>query len=163
MASPTPSARIRPATFLDAPDIARVHLQCWRETYADLIPAETYAEREATEPLAWETQLAEPGATMTWVALRDGETVGFATAAAAGPHQVRPLELRLLYVLAAEQGRRTGYHLLELAVGDAPCFLWVAETNTRAQAFYARQGFAVDGDRRVVTAGESLPEIRMVR
>ena len=60
---------------------------------------------------------------------------------------MRPLQLSRLYVLAAEQGRRTGTHLLELAVGDAPCFLWVAEDNTHAQGFYRSHGFEADGAR----------------
>ncbi|WP_127131695.1 GNAT family N-acetyltransferase [Georgenia sp. SYP-B2076] len=163
MATPTPSARIRPATVLDAAAIAGVHLQGWRETYGDRIPEGVYAERAATGGPDWERQLAEPGSSVTWVAQRDGETVGFATAVATGPGHVRPLELRLLYVLAAEQGRRTGLHLLQLAIGDAPCFLWVAESNARAQEFYGRQGFVADGERRHVAAGGLLPEIRMVR
>ena len=27
-------------TFADAEEIARVHIQCWQESYADLLPAE---------------------------------------------------------------------------------------------------------------------------
>jgi GNAT superfamily N-acetyltransferase len=158
-----PSARIRPATVLDADALAAVHLQGWRETYGDLVPAEVYADRAAREPGEWRTVLTDPGPSHTWVAERDGAVVGLATAESAGPGQVRPLELRLLYVLAAEQGRRTGYHLFTLAVGDAPCFLWVAEANARAQAFYRRQGFAADGTRREAAAHGHLPEIRMVR
>ncbi|MFH5824065.1 GNAT family N-acetyltransferase [Georgenia sp. AZ-5] len=157
------SARIRPATVPDAPAIARVHLQCWRETYGDLVPADVYADREAGGAQAWEELLAEPGSNMTWVAERDGELVGFAMAAAEGPAAVRPLQLRFLFVLAAEQGRRTGSHLVELAVGDAPCFLWVVESNTRAQGFYRHQGFEADGARQAVAADGHLPEIRMVR
>jgi GNAT superfamily N-acetyltransferase len=163
MPTPVPAARIRPATVLDAPVIAGVHLQGWRETHGDLIPADVYAERAADGPARWEETLAAPGATMTWVADRDGDIVGFATAVAAGPREVRPLQLKLLYVLAAEQGRRTGTHLLELAIGDAPCFLWVSEANTRAQGFYRAHGFEADGVRQAVAAGGHLPEIRMVR
>ncbi|KAE8763078.1 GNAT family N-acetyltransferase [Georgenia thermotolerans] len=158
-----PAARIRPATVLDAPAIARAHLQAWRETYGELVPAGVYAQREAEGPGRWEAMLADPGATMTWVAQRDDEVVGFATALAAGPAGVRPLQLSRLYVLAAEQGRRTGTHLLELAIGDAPCFLWVAEGNTRAQGFYRSHGFEADGAREPVAAGGHLLAIRMVR
>lgn len=158
-----PSARIRPATALDAAAIARAHVQARRETYGDRIPQDVYAEREANAEGDWQQVLADPGATMTWVAARAGEVVGFATAEAAGPREVRPLQLRLLYVLAAEQGRGTGTHLMELAVGDAPCFLWVAEANTRAHRFYRHHGFEPDGARQTEAAMGHIPEIRMVR
>jgi GNAT superfamily N-acetyltransferase len=158
-----PSARTRPATALDAAAIARAHGQARRETYGDHIPEDVYAEREQGAAGEWEQALADPGATMTWVAVRDGEVVGFATVEATGPREVRPLQLRLLYVLAAEQGRRTGAHLVELAVGDAPCFLWVAEANTRAQEFYRHHGFEADGARQTEAVMGHVPEIRMVR
>ncbi|UNX56426.1 GNAT family N-acetyltransferase [Georgenia sp. TF02-10] len=158
-----PAARIRPATVVDADAIADVHLRCWHETYGEAVPPEVYADRAARRPQQWQDLLADPGPTQTWVAVRGQEIVGFATAAAAGPGQVRPLQFQLLYVLAAEQGRGTGTHLLELAVGDAPCFLWVAETNTHAQRFYARHGFAPDGARQAGPAGWEVTEIRMVR
>lgn len=158
-----PSARIRPATVLDAAALAAVHQQAWRETYGDRVPAEVYAERDAVLESEWATRLADPGATHTWIAERDGEAVGLASARATGPGQVRPLELTLLYVLAAEQGRRTGRHLLRLSVGDAPCLLWVVEDNDRAVDFYRRRGFELDGARREEAAHGLLPEVRMVR
>ncbi|TRW43358.1 GNAT family N-acetyltransferase [Georgenia yuyongxinii] len=158
-----PSARIRPATALDADAIARAHGHARRETYGDRIPEDVYVDREGRAAGEWEQVLADPGATTTWVAVRDQEVVGFASVEATGPREVRPLQLRLLYVLAAEQGRRTGTHLMELAVGDAPCFLWVAETNTRAQEFYRLHGFVVDGARQTEPGMGDIPEIRMVR
>lgn len=158
-----PSARIRPASVLDAAALARVHQRGWRETYGDRVPEAVYAERDETLEGQWAARLADPGDTHTWIAERDGEAVGLASARATGPGQVRPLELTLLYVLAAEQGRRTGLHLLRLAVGDAPCFLWVVDGNDRAVDFYRRQGFELDGARREQAAHGLLPELRMVR
>lgn len=158
-----PPARIRPATVLDAPAIAAVHLRCWRETYGEKVPAQVYAERAAKGPDEWERQLSDPDGPTTWLAQRDGEAVGFAQAVAPGAGHVRPLELRLLYVVAAEQGRRTGTHLLQLAIGDAPCQLWVEEGNARAQGFYRHHGFELDGARRTVAAHGSLAEVRMLR
>jgi ribosomal protein S18 acetylase RimI-like enzyme len=163
MPDQTPSARIRPANVLDAPAVAAVHLRCWRETYGEKIPEDVYAEREAAGPGEWERLLSDPDGPTVWLAHRDGEAVGFAMAVAPGAGHVRPLELRLLYVVAQEQGRRTGTHLLQLAVGDAPCQLWVEEGNTSAQGFYRHHGFELDGERRTVAAHGSLTEVRMLR
>lgn len=163
MPSQLPSARIRPANALDAPAIAAVHLRCWHETYGGAVPDEVYAQRAADAPAEWERELADPDGPTTWLAQRDGEAVGFAQAVAPGAGHVRPLELRLLYVVAAEQGRRTGTHLLQLAIGDAPCQVWVVESNVRAQGFYRHHGFELDGERRAVAAGGALAEVRMLR
>ncbi|MCK6212636.1 GNAT family N-acetyltransferase [Georgenia sp. EYE_87] len=163
MPSKLPSARIRPANVLDAPAIAAVHLRCWHETYDVKVPEDVYAERAAEGPGEWERALSDPNGPTTWLAQRDGEAVGFAQAVAPGAGHVRPLELRLLYVVAEEQGRRTGTHLLQLAIGDAPCQLWVEEGNTRAQGFYRHHGFELDGERRAVAAGGALTEVRMLR
>jgi len=156
-----PNARIRPATVLDAHAVADVHLTCWRETFGDRITADVYAEREANAPGEWQAELAEPARSATWVADREGTVVGFAHAVATGAKEVRPLELRHLFVPVAEQGRRTGTHLLELAIGDAPCQLWVVEDNEQAIGFYRRHSFELDGADREGVGG--LPEVRMVR
>ncbi len=44
-----------------------------------------------------------------------------------------------------------------------PAYLWVAEDNPRAHAFYRRNGFVADGARKVAEQWEDLTEIRMVR
>ena len=60
-------------------------------------------------------------------------------------------------------GSGTGQALLDAAVGDRPAFLWTAEDNPRAQAFYRRNGFIADGARKIEPEWENLAEIRMVR
>ncbi|MFC7406289.1 GNAT family N-acetyltransferase [Georgenia alba] len=157
-----PNARIRPATVLDAPDLAAVHLQAWRERYGDLLPEDVYAERAEHGPGQWEAMLADTAGPTTWIARRDGRAVGFAQATAPGAGEVRSLELTYLVVLAAEQGRRTGTHLLQLAIGDAPCQLWVLEGDERTIGFYGHHGFAPDGAHRPAFGGH-LTEVRMLR
>jgi len=158
-----PSARIRPANVLDASTIAAVHLRCWHETYGEKVPGEVYAQRESEGPGEWEQLLSDPDGPTVWLAQRDGRAVGVALAVTHGAGHVRPLELRLLHVVAEEHGRRTGTHLLQLAIGDAPCQLWVEEGNTRAQGFYRHHGFELDGERRTWAAGGALTEVRMLR
>lgn len=156
-------ARIRPATVLDAEAVAAVELAAWRETYGDRVPDQIYAERARTGAQRWHDSLADPDGPMTWLAHRDGTPVGLARAEAPGAGHVRPLELALLHVLAVERRRGTGARLAELAIGDAPCFVWVAEADEESQAFYLELGFEPDGERRDTLPGGRLPEVRMVR
>ncbi|GAA4416563.1 hypothetical protein GCM10023169_11600 [Georgenia halophila] len=159
---PTRNAPIRPATVLDTAAVAAVHLQAWRETFGDRVPEEVYTDRAVRWPGEWEATLADPDGPATWLAERDGEAVGVAQAVATGAGKIRSLELKYLFVLAAEHGRRTGTHLLELAVGDAPCLLWVVEDSEEAIGFYRQHGFELDGARRPAVDGH-LTEVRMLR
>ena len=94
--------RIREAQPGDAGPIARVHLDAWRTTYADFLPADflaglSYQDREAT----WVDTLAtHRPRTCNFVAeTNEGEIVGFACG---GPEeegdQIYPGELYLVYL-----------------------------------------------------------------
>lgn len=72
-------------------------------------------------------------------------------------------ELDMIYQLASMHGSGSGQALLDATIADAPAFLWTAELNPRAQAFYRRNGFEPDGAREVRADWESLVEIRLVR
>lgn len=157
------SVRIRPATPLDAEALAAVHARCWRETYAGLVPEEVFDARERTGVERWQRGLSDPDRAPTWVAIRGDDVLGFSGAVAVGPGQVRSLELTMLYLLAAEHGTGAGQALLDVAVGDAPCFCWVAEGNARALAFYRRNGLLPDGARETVERWGGLPVVRLVR
>ena len=161
MTSTTPFARVRPATVLDAGPLAEAHRAVWWETYGDVGPEVAHAEPAESAREWWEAALSDPDGATTWLAARDGAVVGLARATAPGAGHVRPLELQLLYVLATEQGRRTGTHLLQMAVGDAPCALWVAADGVRAQGFFRHHGFELDGTREQRWGG--LTVARMLR
>ena len=70
---------------------------------------------------------------------------------------------RLLYLLAAHHGSGLGQRLLDAAIGDGPAFLWVAEDNPRARAFYSRNGFRWDGLQRTEPGFEDMAVVRLVR
>ncbi len=176
---PTPdvgsSRLVRPARLDDAPGMARVHIACWREAYAHLLSDAllTAQERQLDGRTAMWRRVIDRGAGPV-VAEVDGLVVGLAVA---HDHAVRPgpvqrpddehrpaeLELRLLYLLAAHHGSGLGQGLLDAVTGDRPCFLWVAQDNPRARAFYARNGFHPDGASHVETGWEDLREVRLVR
>ena len=106
----------------------------------------------------------------TWIALRDGEIVGFATVGQTRPNPTvgtpaRDRELWSIYVRASEYGSGLADRLLEAVLPHgAPAELWVFEANDRARRYYSKRGFAPDGARH--TFGPEFghqAEIRMVR
>lgn len=157
------AARIRQAHPGDADALHELHCVTWREAYAGLVPETVFRQREERGSGHWLERLSDPAGDAVWLAHRDGVPVGFATAHAAGTEGPRPLCLQALYVRTSEYGQGTAANLLQLAVGDAPCFLWVAKENPRALAFYRKHGFEPDGSTETVAHWGGLTTVRMVR
>ncbi|MEO5778624.1 MULTISPECIES: GNAT family N-acetyltransferase [Arthrobacter] len=156
---------VRPAGIGDAAAIARVHLQAWRESYAHLLPAETLAGLELdARQRRWRGILAA-AATSVWVACDAEVVVGWASSGAGrDPDGPRPLELMGIYVLASHYGTGAGQLLLEAAVGGSGAYLWIAENNPRASAFYRKHGFTADGTRSTAElASVPVRTVRLVR
>ena len=162
----TTSFTLRVPSPEDAPRIAEVHVQSWRETYTGLVPERFSgdAARQARLRL-WTGLLADPaGRERIRVAEVDGTIVGFA--GVGRPEEEDPpreLALRMLYVLRDHHGSGAGQTLLDAVLGEDPAQLWVAEANPRAIRFYERNGFRADGATLTDPALEDLREIRMVR
>ncbi len=151
---------VRAATSEDADAMAACQVACWRETYAHLVSAALLAGFDVpAQAERWRGRL--DGAV---VAVVGSEVVGLARPCPSRDEPpVRPVELAVLYLRAVHHGSGLGQALLDAAVGDRPCSLWVAEDNPRAQAFYARNGFRPDGARTVEPTWDDLAEIRLVR
>ncbi|MFF2276724.1 GNAT family N-acetyltransferase [Agromyces sp. NPDC058126] len=151
----TPAAPIiRAAHADDAPGIARMHWESHQSTYID--PG--FVTRERIEAWTLEQRLegwrqvldVAGGPERTVVVAVDGDLiVGFADACtvdlADEPDAPRDLELKGLYLLDAHQGTGLGQELLDAAIGDRPAYLWAMAGETRARAFYRRNGFEPDG------------------
>lgn len=86
------------------------------------------------------------------------DLLGFCECEAKGPHDVRSLELAMLYVNPEATGQGIGTKLLQRAIGDAPAFTWTRPGDS--QRFYERHGFATDGA--TGTFG-GMPVVRLVR
>ena len=93
----------------------------------------------------------------------DGEIVGIASA---GPTRDEDAptewELYAINVLAAHHGAGVADQLIAAVIAQRPATLWVLSGNARAQAFYRRHGFGVEGATKV-HEDTGAPEIRMVR
>lgn len=161
----TPDLTVRAAVPDDATDIARVHIQAWRECYAHLLPAASLAGLEqGPREARWRTIIASATSDI-WVASHETDIVGWASA---GPGRdddgPRPRELEGIYVLASHYGSGAGQLLLDAAVGGSGAYLWIADDNPRAFAFYTRNGFIPDGATGShELAGTPVRILRMVR
>lgn len=157
--------RIVAARVEDAEDLTDLHLDVWEEAYADLMPASVFTARRAgrAERIARWAAIIDDGASRNLLALApDGRLLGFASTGNGrdDDEALPPLELMALYVRASSYGTGVGHALLEEAVGEAPCYLWVLDGNERAIGFYERHGFAFDG---ATQPDEVGLERRMVR
>ena len=158
--------RVRAVTSADAEAVAVVHRASWLATYAHLVPADAIEERfrnHEARVARWIGILANEDA---HVAERDGRVVGWAMAGSARAEDApRDRELQGIYLLDEAQGSGLGQGLLDAAIGAAPAYLWVADGNPRAEAFYRRNGFERDGaaEAHEVVDRVLLRAVRMVR
>ena len=142
-----------------------MHIQAWRESYAHLLPAGSLAGlQQGLREQRWRAIITAATSDI-WVACAGTDIVGWASAGAGrdddGP---RPRELMGIYVLASHYGSGAGQMLLDAAVGDGGAYLWIAEDNPRAFAFYRRNGFVPDGATGMhELAGTPVRILRMVR
>ena len=151
------------------PDDAESGADCdfaiWREAYAGLVDPDRLAA--ATSDLAAQVDRWRSWSAAGWpvlVAVDDDEVVGFAYAGRCSEEDVETdLELFMLNVRQAYRGTGVAQQLHDHAVGDRAAHLWVLEENSRAQAFYARNGYRPDGARKIEEELFAAPIIRMVR
>lgn len=163
---------VRPLQIADAEALGALHVQVWREAYADLMPQQTLADLDPTRRAErWRALAAEEAeglaaaeGKLTRVAVHpDGTLVGFATAAPARDEApVLPFELWALNVLAAYHGTGAAGQLLAATLGARSAYLWVLEGNERAIAFYGKYGFELDGATKH-DPQHGVDDLRMVR
>jgi ribosomal protein S18 acetylase RimI-like enzyme len=108
-------------------------------------------------------EMDEPDGIVVVATGSDGDIVGFASA---GPTRDEdaptPWELYAINVAAHHQGSGLADDLMSVTAGDRDLTLWVVRANTRAQAFYRRYGFGVEGATKAHD-DTGASEIRMVR
>jgi GNAT superfamily N-acetyltransferase len=161
------SVRVRQAHAEDVKAMARIHVQSWQETYRGLMADEILDQPGFVERRErfWAAALGDERylANRVAVAERGGQLVGIAMAGPAqDPDAHWPVQLGVLYVLAAEHGTGAGGGLLAAVIGNDHAGLWVADPNPRAQAFYRKHGFRPD-EARKHDRDLDIDEIRMVR
>ncbi|MHB8186801.1 MAG: GNAT family N-acetyltransferase [Dermatophilaceae bacterium] len=157
---------VRPLRVHDTDELGRVHVQVWREAYAAHMPADYL---EALDPVKsaerWRLrfEMEEPDGVVVVATGPDGGIVGFASA---GPTRDEDAptewELYAINVLVTHHGSGVADQLIIAALAQRPATLWVVTDNARAQAFYRRHGFSLEGATKVHES-TGTPEIRMIR
>ena len=156
------ATRIRAATSEDAEAIAQVIIDTWRDAYRGMVPDAVLANlshQEFTANYRQALEKPQTGVLMTLVAEDErGQVVGVvSTAPAVDSDAPYTVQIRVLYVLPAYQGRRMGRALVQTAAerfvarGHNAMVIWVLEANIPARRFYE----ALDGQ----LVGERTREI----
>lgn len=142
------TARVRTATLSDAPAIAHVHVQAWRETYRGLVPDSVLAGLSVERRVqAWSGMLAPEAEDLIVVAETDDGIIGFGAASRtrdallATDGEITSIYLRERYKRQG-LGRILFDHLM-VRLRDRGCQsvgLWVLDANIAARRFYERLG-----------------------
>ncbi len=151
--------RLRRAEPGDAPALSLVASATFLDTYATVLSgADIVAHCTRNNSIAaFETWLVDPATIVTLAEYEPGHApIGY-TVLTAPDFPIEPgpavIELRRIYLMKQAQGTGLGAALMARALGDAASaartrvLLGVWDQNTRARAFYERQGFKVIGAR----------------
>jgi GNAT superfamily N-acetyltransferase len=157
---------LRRATPDDAEGIARVHVRTWQGAYGHVFPAEELEGISVEARAASWRGMLERG--RTYVAERDGQVVGFASAGPSRDEDAEGIgELYAIYVDPAHWDSGAGRELAAWAddtlrrEGYTEATLWVLDDNPRARRFYEAGGWRLDGATRVGThLGVETHEVR---
>lgn len=160
--------RVRRAEPGDGPELARVHVACWEETYGGWLPAAYLAARGRAEREAFWADLLEVGDESVHIFVAcdaAGRIAGFSSG---GPETTAPLgadgELYSLYVLRSAHGRGLGRRLAEEvlrslgAENGGRVAVWVLADNP-ACGFYEQLGGRKIAEKREDRGGEFFTEV----
>jgi L-amino acid N-acyltransferase YncA len=157
---------IRPAQRSDASGIARVHVDCWRSTYAGLVPQahlESLSHQQREKD--WDCWLAPSGTIHVFVAVEGSQIAGFASAGRyRGTNQDFKAELYAIYLLAEHQRKGIGSRLMrgvmEKLVQEhmTSMVAWVLALNP-ARGFYEKLGGKPIAEKMVMVGGSKLPAV----
>jgi GNAT superfamily N-acetyltransferase len=157
--------RIRRADAADAHAIARVHVDSWRSTYAEIVPDAFLAALNVDDRAEmWRRMLAaEDG--LTFVAEEEAGIFGFACGGrlreALDSYEA---EIYAIYLLRESQGRGAGRGLFQTLVaslqeaGYAGMALWVLKDNPAAR-FYEHLGGEQIASKQINIGGANLEEV----
>ncbi|MDP1512369.1 GNAT family N-acetyltransferase [Paenibacillus ottowii] len=154
---------IREATISDAEDIAKVHVDCWRTTYRDIMPAEvlkrlSYEQR--TE--LWNANLSTEDGHLVYVAENEeGEIIGFVSGGPEKSGEYPPYggEITALYVSSEYRslglGKRLFLRLLQHfnSMDIHSVMVWVLADNP-ACTFYERLGAKPVVEQHIINMGD---------
>ena len=154
--------------------MGRIHVESWQAAYVGVVPRAHLDALDGEERAGnWRDAIAanpEPDHGRRLVVEVDGEVVGLALVVPDRDGEDGVGEIPIIYVHPTAWGTGAGHALmLECEAefqrrGFTQAVLWVLEDNPRARRFYERQGWHVDGGRKVEDiGGTELAEVRYRR
>lgn len=167
MTEELPPVMIRPATAVDAADVARVHIDAWRSTYQGIVPdahlASLSYEKRQQGVLRWLKEMPifcvaeHPSAGI----------VGFATGGPdlEGSEPSYSGQLYGMYIFQEHQRRGIGRQLVRhvagelAAAGMCSMVIWVLVDNHPARRFYEALGGQPLGTKSIEIGGTKLEEM----
>lgn len=135
-------------TLADVEEVARVHVRCWQESYADLLPGEFLKNLSIDAKVTqWRQTISDPQV-FTRVAREAGRIVGFVSCGPAREGVVKGAdgEILAIYILKAHHGRKIGRSLIAAAArfwlskGGHNLIVLSMAGNNQAGAFYEALG-----------------------
>ena len=161
---------IRDAREADVENVARVHVQAWRESYAAFLSPEALAGLSVDERRAqWSRAFARPSPESRFlVAEEDGAIVGFVRGGPLRDAALAPVaeaEIYAIYLLDAAKRRGAGRRLMAgvfdhlAAQGFGSVGLWVLKENVAARAFYEALGGRAGPEQSFDLRGDRVTEI----
>jgi GNAT superfamily N-acetyltransferase len=161
--------KIRRSAAEDGPEVARIHVEAWRDSYAMLLPADYLARLDPRIEAARWTRNAgiSRRAENTLVADAEGEVVGYAIIGPARGRTIAPSgEIHALYVDTDWREHGVGRALVEGAFeafrdrAFKHAVIWCLEGNFAARGFYQRLGGTLVREARVEeVSGMPLPVV----
>lgn len=163
---------IRIACLNDAPEIANVHINSWREAYKSLLPKEFLDDR----PLYFKNRLelwkkvTQKTDHFTFVAeSKEHGIIGFINGSLGRDRGLHNLcEVRCLYVLEKYHKQKIGYNLLKAffssyqSKGHTKAYLWVLESNPTIKFYEATGGRFENREKFIDLCGEKYKELMYV-
>ncbi|MDY6790209.1 MAG: GNAT family N-acetyltransferase [Thermodesulfobacteriota bacterium] len=132
--------KIRSATQIDLQDIAAIHIESWKDSYSDVLPAEFLAEKINRELERYWNEVEIQSDDIILVAEKES-LVGFVAV------WCRPIPfIDNLHVIPSQRSQKVGSALMKAVAkelinkGHKTAYLWVFESNERAIRFYGRLG-----------------------
>ena len=140
---------------------AYVHWKSWHEAYESLV-SKAYLDKLTIQKCEeWAFSWPEN----TYVAIDDGNVVGFMCCFGHGEDAPYVGEINAIYVLSEYYGTGVAQQLMDIALEKLKKYskkeLWVLKDNPRAIAFYKKYGFYEDGTEKYLKSLEDT-EIRML-
>ncbi|MCF2717167.1 GNAT family N-acetyltransferase [Paenibacillus polymyxa] len=153
---------IREATISDAEGIAKVHVDCWKTTYKDIMPAQVLEQlsyEQRTE--LWNANLSSEDGHRVYVAENEkGEIIGFVSGGPEKSGEYPPYggEITAIYVLSEYHslglGKRLFLRLLQHfnSMDIHSVIVWVLADNP-ACTFYERLGAKLIVEQHIINMG----------